>query len=87
MSVIQNLINDLAGTTTIPDLKHRDFLSIPAFFPRNKEEQSKIVDKISEMEEHLTIDRNDLAKLEYIKKGLMQDLLTGKVRVTPLIEA
>jgi len=48
-------------------------------------EQQKIVQILSEVDKKLESLRDRKEKLERIKKGLMNDLLTGKVRVTNLI--
>lgn len=79
---VQDLILELAGTTTIPDLKHRDFYSIPIFFPKDLDEQNQITDIISSSNKLIQDYTMDLNKLKSIKKGLMQDLLSGKKRVT-----
>ncbi|MDB2646790.1 restriction endonuclease subunit S [Pseudomonadales bacterium] len=46
------------------------------------QEQSKIVDCISAIETNISIGKQKLTQTESLKKSLMQDLLTGKVRVT-----
>jgi len=46
-----------------------------------KDEQKTITEKISKVERALDLERGHLKKYRLIKKGLMQDLLTGKVRV------
>jgi predicted nucleotidyltransferase len=48
-------------------------------------EQQKIAEILSTVDERLELLRTRKEKLEKIKKGLMNDLLTGKVRVTSLI--
>jgi type I restriction enzyme S subunit len=51
-------------------------LPLPDFF-----EQQKIVDVLSTVDSKLGLDRKRKEKLERIKRGLMNDLLTGKRRV------
>jgi type I restriction enzyme S subunit len=46
-----------------------------------KEEQQKIADIISTADKKLELERNEKARLEKIKQGLMDLLLTGKIRV------
>jgi type I restriction enzyme, S subunit len=82
---VQDLILELAGTTTIPDLKHRDFYSIPIFFPKDLKEQNEITKIISSSDCVINDYTIELNKLKSIKTGLMQDLLSGKKRVTHLI--
>ena len=76
---IQNLISRYAGTTTIPDLKHDDFYKLPVVIP-SLYEQEKISSILSEVDEKLEEYKNKKQKLEELKKGLMQQLLTGKIR-------
>ncbi len=50
------------------------------------EEQKRMVEGLMFIQSLIDLDREKLEKLKHIKTGLMQDLLTGKVRVTPLLE-
>ena len=49
-------------------------------------EQNKISNLLEAIDKNLQSNRSELSKLKHIKTGLMQDLLTGKVRVTHLLE-
>lgn len=49
-------------------------------------EQSAIVTRVAAFERRLGNEQIELAKLQKLKSGLMDDLLTGRVRVTKLIE-
>ncbi|MCT7486190.1 restriction endonuclease subunit S [Aliarcobacter cryaerophilus] len=84
--VTQQKIKDLASTTTIPDLKHSDFYSLSIKFPKSKNEQQKITQILSSQDEKIEVIKNKLNKLKLLKTSLMQDLLSGKVRVTKLME-
>ena len=56
-------------------------------FPEpNPDEQRAIVHYATRLSEYAQSEMNALAKLKSLKKGLMQDLLTGKTRVTPLLD-
>ncbi|MCK2045887.1 hypothetical protein BTW10_04780 [Chromohalobacter japonicus] len=50
------------------------------------EEQIKIVDMLSKHQYKLRNEKKLLMKLEVQKKGLMDDLLTGRIRVTELVD-
>lgn len=65
---VQNVVN----TKTIAELK----MAIPSI-----EEQEKIVLILSEVDDKIEEYENKKQKLEEIKKGLMQQLLTGRIRV------
>lgn len=77
---IQNLIIRYAGTTTIPDLKHSDFYKLPVLVPKI-EEQKKIALILSSIDKRIEQYKDKKEKLEEVKRGLMQDLLLGKIRV------
>jgi type I restriction enzyme S subunit len=49
-------------------------------------EQTRISKVLASLEENWQSRTADLAKLRALKTALMQDLLTGKKRVTPLLE-
>ncbi|KYH32225.1 EcoKI restriction-modification system protein HsdS [Clostridium tepidiprofundi DSM 19306] len=77
---IQNLISVYAGTTTIPDLNHGDFYKLPICFPM-QDEQKQIINILSKQDQLIEKEQQYLEKLKKLKSGLMEDLLTGKVRV------
>ena len=60
--------------------------SIPAAFPRSLDEQTAITVRLLAVREVLNAYREHLYKLNSMKAGLMQDLLTGDRRVTALLE-
>jgi len=55
--------------------------------PKSKTEQQKIADILSSQDEKIEKLQNKLTKLNHLKTSLMQDLLSGKVRVTKLLES
>jgi type I restriction enzyme, S subunit len=56
-----------------------------AAFPKGIAEQTEIVDRLRRHGDGLRTMRAALNKLRCLKVGVMQDLLTGKKRVTPLL--
>jgi type I restriction enzyme S subunit len=60
--------------------------AIHAAFPDSLHEQAEIVKSFTRIRNTIKSNVESLAKLRYLKTALMQDLLTGKVRVTPLLE-
>jgi len=52
----------------------------------NKSEQKQIVFLLDELQYDIELSQEYLLKLNAKKKGLMQNLLTGKVRVTELLK-
>lgn len=50
-----------------------------------KPEESEIVARLSQLEKKEAAEVNELHKLCAMKSGLMDDLLTGRTSVTPLL--
>jgi type I restriction enzyme S subunit len=60
--------------------------TIHAAFPTNLNEQCEIVKRFTSMRNTTSSCFESFKKLRFLKTALMQDLLTGKIRVTPLLE-
>lgn len=74
---------DIAQKTkgiTIHHLYTGDLIDIEALFPPI-EEQTQIATILSDMDSEIEILEQKLAKAQQIKQGLMQELLTGKIRL------
>jgi type I restriction enzyme S subunit len=78
---------ELAGGSTVGHIRVGDIrrLSIP--HPISVEEQGNIAAALTGSGTTLKNLRVQRRKLTLIKTALMQDLLTGKKRVTPLLES
>ena len=76
---IKKLLLERAGTTTIPDLNHGAFYGIHFLLP-DIIEQKKISDILSSIDNKISFNKEMREKLTKLKKGLMSDLLSGKVR-------
>lgn len=77
---IQKIIQISAGSTTIPDLNHGDFYKIPILIP-TMEEQIDITKKLVSIDNLIEAKFTKKLATVNLKKGLMNDLLTGEVRV------
>jgi len=55
--------------------------NLPITIPKSKEEQEKIVNILTIQDKKIEAEEKNLDKLKKLKKGLMDDLLSGKVRV------
>ena len=73
-------ILERAGTSTIPDLNHKDFYSIPIIIPPIPEQQA-IATILSDMDTEIEALEKKKSKYQRIKQGMMQELLTGKTRL------
>lgn len=64
------------------NIKYPHFSGIAVKIPTSKAEQSKIVEVLKKSEEEINLLKKELKELKQQKKGLMQKLLTGQVRVS-----
>lgn len=64
----------------------KDLFPIPMAIPKCRREQSHIADRLDAQLEAIQVGVRSLAKLLLLKRGLMQDMLTGNRRVTALLE-
>ena len=63
------------------NLNLKDFVNSLIIVPDSLEEQKKIASILSSVDNQIEEYQNKKSKLEELKKGLMQQLLTGKIRV------
>ena len=68
------------------NINPKNLRSILAAFPGELGEQYAIVERVASAKAAARTYRDGLRKLQLIKRGLMQDLLTGNRRVTALLE-
>jgi len=76
----KGILQSWAGITTTPIIKKSLFEKFPIPLPPLPE-QGKIAEILSGVDELLETLRNRKGQLQRLKKGLMEDLLTGKRRV------
>jgi len=73
-------IENKTPQTTVKHLSHLSILNAKFKFP-DRDRQDEIADIISSVDSVIDNEKLNLEKLELQKQGLMQDLLTGRVRV------
>ena len=71
----------LSQGSTFESVNSADIKSLAIYMPIEETEQQKITSVLSAADKEITIHQNQLAALKQQKKGLMQQLLTGKKRV------
>ncbi len=71
--------------STIRNLSLSAIRNTPIKMPSNDDEQELIAKKIESLSEAVNDQKLSLTKLNSLKTALMQDLLTGKVSVVPLL--
>jgi type I restriction enzyme S subunit len=72
----------MAKQVTMTTIAQPDMVGLPVPVP-TLEEQKLIVDRLDKLGRLIENETLELNKNRQVKKGLMQDLLTGKVQVTP----
>ena len=75
-----NYVDAVKTNSGIPHISGKDIKHFKIPFP-SLEEQQKIAYILSEADAKIEKEQIQKAKLEALKKGLMQQLLTGKKRV------
>ncbi|WP_420384607.1 restriction endonuclease subunit S [Novosphingobium sp.] len=84
--LVQAHLDRISGGSTVGHVKVGDIRDLAIPFCSDPE-QGLITAALKSKDQLLDNDREQLAKLRIQKTGLMQDLLTGKVSVTPLLES
>jgi len=78
-------VRGITAGVTRPKVTLKDVRSLKIAIP-STEEQARILDILQHCSKRLGSERAELSKLQSQKPGLMDDLLTGRVRVTPLLK-
>jgi type I restriction enzyme S subunit len=78
-------LSEYISKTSIAHLTQEKLAAVPLLRPPG-EEQDQIVCQILAEKIRAEAENDQLKKLHLLKSGLMDDLLTGRVRVTPLLE-
>ena len=75
------MLGDLVNATALPALKTKDLKELSICIPFSIAEQTAIASVLSSMDEEISALDAKKAKYEQIKQGMMQQLLTGKIRL------
>ncbi len=73
-------IGNLAKGITIHHLYGSDLKKLKVSFP-SIEEQEEIADILTDMDNEIELLQSKLHKYQHLKQGMMQNLLTGKIRL------
>jgi type I restriction enzyme S subunit len=68
------------AATSVPTLNRNSIHPVIVAIP-DPIEQRRIVDVVESMEERIRSERLELSRVEALRTGLMEDLLTGRVQV------
>jgi len=80
---LQRVINSGVRNDGLPNLAASDFLNLEIAFPTDAAEQRAIAEVLATADAEVRLLEGGLAALDEQKRGLMQKLLTGEVRVRP----
>lgn len=80
LQAMKPLFDRIAIGSTIKTIGMRFFEKLTVSVPP-MQEQARIADVLLAFDERTFVGERERSKLETIKRGLMQDLLTGRVRV------
>lgn len=83
--VVQRQFRSLSAGSTVKNLKSETVKTVVIHIPKTIEEQQALVEPLLEVDEKIDAEREYLARLYDIKLGLMQDLLTQRVSVAPIM--
>ena len=81
MTSEEKRLNDMATGTTITYLSREQFENFEVIFPSSLKEQTAIANVLSDMDAEISALETKLAKYRTLKTGMMQQLLTGKIRL------
>ena len=84
---VQKRLLELAGGSTVGHIRVGDIRTLSIPHPKDVEEQKLIAGVLTEADEVLLDLRTTLDKYRSLKIALMQDLLTGKMSVSPLLKS
>ena len=81
INIEREQVLQLVTGTTVYHLYGKDMAKFKMRLPKDLSEQVRIANILSDMDEEITALKNKLSKAKQIKEGMMQNLLTGKVRL------
>ncbi|CAM2362018.1 restriction endonuclease subunit S [Listeria seeligeri] len=80
-SVFRTFLNKLAAGSTISHLYQKDLTNFEFFLPSSLKEQKAVATILSDIDKEIFKLEEKLEKYKKIKQGMMEQLLTGKIRL------
>ena len=81
LKLISPQIKMMASEQAVPMINKSEFSAIAIRIPEEKSHQLKISTILSDIDSEIETLQNQLSKYKELKQGLMQNLLTGKIRL------
>lgn len=85
-SAVAKQVEQITAGVTRPKVTLRDVRDLLIELPPIKE-QERVMDRLTAVQSRIQLEEDSHEKLTAEKVGLMDDLLTGRLRVTPLLES
>ena len=79
---VQKKFDDAISGSTLKSIKLNDLREIECTYPQNIDEQTAIAKVLTTMDDEIEALEKERDKYKCIKQGMMQQLLTGKIRLT-----
>ncbi len=79
--VVFNQYVSMAAGSSVQNLNKEKVATVKLFYPPSKTEQTAIANVLSDMDTEISALETKLAKYRTLKTGMMQQLLTGKIRL------
>ena len=79
--VFKEFLEQLSAGSTIIHLYQKDMNKFEFYIPDDIKEQKAIADILFDMDAEITVLEQKLVKCQKLKQGMMQQLLTGKIRL------
>lgn len=80
-SVFENFISSLSAGSTINHLYQKDLITLTLDFPEDFSEQREIANVLDDADSEIRALESRLESARNIKQGMMQELLTGRIRL------
>ena len=74
-------LGDLVSSTALPAIASSDLKAIEFYLPKDLEEQKAIARVLADMDAEIQALETRLEKARQVKEGMMQNLLTGRIRL------
>ena len=81
MTFFSEQLNNLSSGTTISYLSREQFETFKVKVPKDKLEQDAIASLVADMDAEIAALEAKLSKARQLKQGMMQELLTGRIRL------
>jgi type I restriction enzyme S subunit len=78
---VNNFVDFALESTGVPQLTAPQISKYSVALPPTKTEQTAIAETLSDMDAEIEVMEEKLAKTRQIKQGMMQELLTGRIRL------